>query len=88
MAKERTLDMAFSAGLDAVRRSAKVKTSKNLADKFTLLPKNVKSEYHRVKVLFEDALPPKPAMEIGDLDDHNHHFRHIPLCELPALRQK
>lgn len=66
LAKDKTLDVAFSAGLDAVRRSPKVKTTKNLSDRFSLLPKQAKSEYHKVKVMFEGSIPSKMPTQIGD----------------------
>lgn len=67
LAQDKTLQDAFLDGIDAVKRSPLVKSSKSLADRFLLLPKKPqKDDYHKVKVFFQNPLPKKPILPVCD----------------------
>jgi hypothetical protein len=67
LAQKKSLKEAFDAGLEHVKKSPLVKTSRNVTDRFLLLPKMPEeSKYHNVQVFFQNPLPKKP--EMPDID--------------------
>jgi hypothetical protein len=63
LAQNKPLKEAFDIGVDAVARSPKVKSSRNMADRYILLPEN---QDHDVPVFFQTPLKKKASTPIAD----------------------
>ena len=63
LAQSKPLKEAFDIGVDAVARSPKVKSSRNMADRYALLPER---QDHNVPVFFQTPLKKKAPISIAD----------------------
>jgi hypothetical protein len=63
LAQSKPLKEAFDIGVDAVARSPKVKSSRNMADRYLLLPEK---KDHDVPVFFQTPLKRKTPISIAD----------------------
>jgi len=67
LAKNKTLQEAFDAGIKHVQKSPLVKDTRNLSEKYQLLPKMEHNPaFHDVNVFFESPFVKRPEISTGD----------------------
>mmetsp|Transcript_37350 Transcript_37350/g.57949 ORF Transcript_37350/g.57949 Transcript_37350/m.57949 type:complete len:1510 (+) Transcript_37350:109-4638(+) len=68
LAQDKTVKEAFKIGFEFVQRSPLVKTSRNLADRYKLLPRKPElNSYHNVKVFYQRPVTPMEEPELPDM---------------------
>ena len=68
LAQDKTVKEAFNIGFDYVQRSPLVKTSRNLSDRYKLLPRKPElNSYHSNKVFFQSPVDHRPEIESPDM---------------------